>query len=100
MRLILICVALTGALAFPAFAHTGTGQAISFASGIAHPLTGADHILAMVAVGLWAVLSRRSRGLGVADGLRGNDAGRFCGSNAWACRCLSWSPPSGRQSSF
>jgi len=56
MRLILICIALAGALACPAVAHTGAGQAISFASGIAHPLTGADHILAMVAVGLWAVL--------------------------------------------
>jgi len=56
MRLTLICIALTGALASPAFAHTGVGQTNSFASGIAHPLTGADHILAMVAVGLWAAL--------------------------------------------
>ena len=29
----------------------------SFASGIAHPLHGADHILAMTAVGVWAVLA-------------------------------------------
>ena len=56
MRLTLICIAFTGALASPAFAHTGVGQTNSFASGIAHPLTGADHILAMVAVGLWAAL--------------------------------------------
>src|SRR5580704_7730340 len=56
MRLILICIALTGSLASPAVAHTGVGPAISFASGIAHPLTGADHILAMVAVGHWAAL--------------------------------------------
>ena len=56
MRLILICVALTGALVSPALAHTGVGQTNSFASGIAHPLSGADHILAMVAVGLWGVL--------------------------------------------
>src|SRR6266850_1360419 len=27
----------------------------SFAAGIAHPLHGADHVLVMVAVGLWAV---------------------------------------------
>ena len=56
MRLILICVALTGALVSPALAHTGVGQTNSFASGIAHPLSGADHLLAMVAVGLWGVL--------------------------------------------
>jgi urease accessory protein len=57
MRLILICLALTGALASPALAHVGVGQTSSFASGIAHPLSGADHILAMVAVGLWSVLA-------------------------------------------
>jgi urease accessory protein len=57
MQLILICIALTGALASPVLAHTGVGQANSFTSGIAHPLNGLDHILAMVAVGLWAVLA-------------------------------------------
>ena len=57
MRPILICIALTGALASPALAHTGVGQTNSFASGIAHPLHGADHILAMLAVGMWGVLA-------------------------------------------
>ena len=57
MRLILICMALTGALVSPAFAHTGIGQVNSLASGITHPLSGTDHILAMMAVGLWAVLA-------------------------------------------
>ena len=57
MRKILICVALIGALVAPALAHTGVEQTNSFAAGIAHPLNGADHILAMVAVGLWAVLA-------------------------------------------
>jgi urease accessory protein len=57
MRLSLICVALTGALVAPALAHTGAEQTNSFAAGIAHPLNGADHILAMVAIGLWAVLA-------------------------------------------
>lgn len=28
-----------------------------FAAGLAHPLSGADHILAMVAIGLWGVLA-------------------------------------------
>jgi urease accessory protein len=39
-----------------AFAHPGHGAAASFAAGIAHPLTGLDHITVMVAVGLWAAL--------------------------------------------
>jgi len=57
MRSISICLALTATLASPALAHTGVVQTDSFASGIAHPLSGADHILAMVAVGLWGVLA-------------------------------------------
>jgi urease accessory protein len=58
MRFILMCcMALTGALLSPALAHTGVGQTYSFACGIAHPLNGADHILAMVAVGVWGVLA-------------------------------------------
>ena len=56
MRLILISLALTGALASPALAHTGAGSAASFASGVAHPLSGADHLAVMVLVGLWAAL--------------------------------------------
>src|SRR5262244_1162101 len=32
-------------------------QIESFLFGIAHPLSGVDHILAMIAVGLWAVLA-------------------------------------------
>jgi len=57
MRVIFICMALAEALASPALAHTGVSESNSFASGIAHPLNGADHILAMVAVGLWGVLA-------------------------------------------
>ncbi|MEX0956853.1 MAG: HupE/UreJ family protein [Rhizobiaceae bacterium] len=40
----------------PAFAHLDPGQHGSLAAGFSHPLIGADHILAMVAVGLWAAL--------------------------------------------
>src|SRR5689334_6720026 len=57
MRVMFICMALAGALSSPALAHTGVSESNSFASGIAHPLNGADHILAMVAVGLWGVLA-------------------------------------------
>ena len=40
-----------------AHAHTGLEHAVSFASGFKHPFTGLDHMLAMVAVGLWAGLN-------------------------------------------
>ena len=40
-----------------ALAHTGAEHAVSFASGFKHPFTGLDHLLAMVAVGLWAGLN-------------------------------------------
>ncbi|MFO0514767.1 MAG: HupE/UreJ family protein [Rhodobacterales bacterium] len=36
-----------------AFAHAGHGTA-SLWAGLYHPVSGADHVLAMVAVGLWA----------------------------------------------
>ena len=37
-----------------ALAHVGVGDTHSFVHGFAHPLSGLDHILAMVAVGLFA----------------------------------------------
>jgi urease accessory protein len=39
-------------LSTPAFAHTGE-TAGGFLSGLAHPVFGPDHVVAMVAVGLW-----------------------------------------------
>jgi urease accessory protein len=36
-----------------AFAHIVHGEAIGFVSGFEHPISGLDHIIAMVAVGLW-----------------------------------------------
>jgi urease accessory protein len=45
------------ALAIPwaqtAFAHVGQGEAYGLLTGFVHPLSGLDHVLAMVAVGLW-----------------------------------------------
>ena len=38
----------------PAFAHVGLGQVEPFSTGFFHPLGGIDHVLAMVAVGLYA----------------------------------------------
>jgi urease accessory protein len=43
----------------PAVAHTGTGLAGGFAAGFLHPLTGLDHLLAMVSVGLWGAFLGR-----------------------------------------
>jgi len=37
-----------------AMAHTGIGQTAGFAHGLAHPASGIDHTLAMVAVGVFA----------------------------------------------
>jgi urease accessory protein len=34
-------------------AHILHGEAIGFVSGIEHPISGLDHIIAMIAVGLW-----------------------------------------------
>jgi urease accessory protein len=36
-----------------AFAHSQKGQAVGFLTGFRHPISGLDHVLAMVAVGLW-----------------------------------------------
>jgi urease accessory protein len=41
-------------LASPAAAHVGLSHVTGFMAGVAHPLSGLDHICAMVAVGLWA----------------------------------------------
>jgi urease accessory protein len=40
----------------PALAHVGVGSTESFAAGVAHPLSGLDHMAVMIAVGLWAAL--------------------------------------------
>ena len=41
-------------VASPAFAHLDPAAHGSLAAGLSHPVFGLDHILAMVAVGLWA----------------------------------------------
>jgi urease accessory protein len=37
----------------PALAHPQKGEAVGFLTGFRHPISGLDHVLAMVAVGLW-----------------------------------------------
>jgi urease accessory protein len=47
-----------------AFAHTGAGaHTHGFLSGFAHPFTGLDHLLAMLAVGAWSVRQPNARWL-------------------------------------
>lgn len=43
-----------GLLPLDVFAHTGVGQTTGFLAGFGHPMGGADHLLTMFAVGLWA----------------------------------------------
>jgi len=48
-------------ISLPAFAHPGHGDAqAGFLAGFLHPLSGADHMLAMLAAGTWSV--RQNRG--------------------------------------
>jgi urease accessory protein len=46
--------AILAVTAAPAFAHLDPAEHGSFMAGVTHPLSGADHMLAMIAVGLWA----------------------------------------------
>jgi urease accessory protein len=48
-------IAMTLVISPMASAHTGVGDQHGFLAGLLHPIGGLDHILAMVAVGLWAV---------------------------------------------
>ncbi|MEO1608977.1 MAG: HupE/UreJ family protein [Pseudomonadota bacterium] len=49
LTILLIQLLLTG----PAIAHTQGGLTGGFISGLSHPISGLDHVVAMVAVGLW-----------------------------------------------
>ncbi len=50
---VLVLALAAAGLTEPALAHTGEGLAGGFASGFTHPIFGVDHVIAMVAVGLW-----------------------------------------------
>lgn len=56
LRRLSLAGAFIGLSSLPAFAHLNPVEHGSFAAGFSHPLFGLDHILAMVAVGLWAAL--------------------------------------------
>lgn len=58
MKLKLLCL-LSSFLSFfslPVHAHTGVGAAHGLLDGLLHPLVGVDHLLVMLAVGLWAAM--------------------------------------------
>lgn len=46
-------LAITLVWVLPVCAHVERGQAAGFFTGLAHPISGWDHVLAMIAVGLW-----------------------------------------------
>jgi urease accessory protein len=48
-----LCAIALVSMTSTAFAHSENGVAIDFAGGFKHPITGLDHLVAMVAVGLW-----------------------------------------------
>ncbi len=57
-RVVAVRAALLGLALAPAvaLAHEETGQAAGFLSGLSHPVSGLDHVLAMIAVGLWGAV--------------------------------------------
>jgi urease accessory protein len=48
-----LCAAAVALLPGAALAHTGEGVTGGFLSGFTHPIFGFDHVVAMIAVGLW-----------------------------------------------
>ena len=52
-RILIALLAIVLLAPVSAWAHVESGQAGGFLSGISHPVSGLDHVLAMVAVGLW-----------------------------------------------
>jgi urease accessory protein len=56
----IILFALLALVSSTAFAHAGHGEeAMGFVAGLLHPLTGADHLAAMLAVGIWSAMTTR-----------------------------------------
>ena len=60
MRSIFFCSAFAGTLIIASLMQNGLWQSHSFMLGVAHPLLGVDHLMVMIAVGLWAVVIGRA----------------------------------------
>lgn len=65
MRINVKAVAVSVLALFPmlAFAHVGNDggahHVLSFTEGLIHPLTGMDHLVAMILVGIWSAMNTR-----------------------------------------
>ena len=59
-NILLALVALTASTS--AFAHPGHGLETGFATGFMHPLTGWDHLLVMLSLGIWAARRPAAQG--------------------------------------
>ncbi|RZT42651.1 HupE/UreJ family protein [Cupriavidus agavae] len=55
-------LSLTAVSAFAHPGHDGATVGASLFAGLAHPFTGADHLLAMAAVGVWSALAASPKG--------------------------------------
>jgi len=53
-KLLSLAAVATVGFSTAALAHVGDHSHMSFTEGLLHPFSGLDHVLAMVAVGLWA----------------------------------------------
>ena len=60
LRPLVLLAAVVSAVPLVAGAHDGGAHVTGFAAGLLHPLSGLDHVLAMVALGLWAALLGRA----------------------------------------
>lgn len=54
LKLVSLAAVATAGFSTAALAHVGDHSHMSFTEGLLHPFSGLDHVLAMVAVGLWA----------------------------------------------
>ncbi|MDB5373206.1 MAG: urease accessory protein, partial [Belnapia sp.] len=61
-------------LPVPAFAHVGGELHHGLLAGFLHPLSGVDHLLAMVMLGLWAGLAGGAARLALPAGFLGGMA--------------------------
>ena len=57
MKAFIVAILTLGTACWVSAAHAAVEPLASFATGFAHPVGGIDHILAMVAVGVWGVLA-------------------------------------------
>ncbi|UOA10088.1 HupE/UreJ family protein [Methylobacter sp. S3L5C] len=56
IKLLVVVTGLLSIISLPVHAHTGLGTVHGVVDGLLHPLTGIDHLLVILAVGLLAVM--------------------------------------------